>query len=392
MSHSPKVRKIAVLGSTGSIGTQALQIAASLPDSIEIEVLTANNNAALLIQQARQFNPAHVVIANESLYEEVKSALSGLDIKVYAGAQSVADILEITAADTVLTAMVGYSGLLPTIKAIKQGKRIALANKETLVVAGELITSLCAENRAEIIPVDSEHSAIFQCLVGEDPQSISRLILTASGGPFRGRKAAELEGVTRAQALKHPNWTMGAKITIDSATLMNKGLEVIEARWLFGVSAAQIDVVVHPQSIIHSMVEFTDGSIKAQMGLPDMKLPIHYAFFFPERIPSDVPRMDFTAIKQLDFETPDKETFRNLDLAYQAMEMGGNAACLLNAANEVAVAAFLENRIGFLDIARINEAIMRGGSFIKQPVLADYISSDQEARLLAADQISRIQA
>jgi 1-deoxy-D-xylulose-5-phosphate reductoisomerase len=377
-------KKIAILGSTGSIGTQALEIAREQKDKIEIEVLTANSNADLLIAQAKEFTPNHVVIADESKYLQVKEALAVHDIKVFAGIKAIADIMEITSADTVLTAMVGYSGLLPTIKAIENKKRIALANKETLVVAGELITQLCTQNRVDLIPVDSEHSAIFQCLVGEDLNAIENIILTASGGPFRGKKRNDLAEVTKAQALKHPNWSMGAKITIDSATLMNKGLEVIEAKWLFGVKGANIKAVVHPQSIIHSMVEFTDGSIKAQMGLPDMKLPIHYAFFFPSRIQTDFKRLSFTEINTLTFEEPDPETFRNLGLAYEAMNKGGNMACILNAANEVAVDAFLNDKIKFLQIAELNERCMNSVSFIAKPTLDDYISTDAETRKVAA--------
>jgi 1-deoxy-D-xylulose-5-phosphate reductoisomerase len=377
-------KKIAILGSTGSIGTQALEIAREQKDRIQIEVLTANSNAELLIAQAKEFNPNHVVIADESKYAQVKEALANEDIKVFAGSKSIADVMEITSADTVLTAMVGYSGLLPTIKAIQNNKRIALANKETLVVAGELITQLCEEHRVDLIPVDSEHSAIFQCLVGEDLNSIDKIILTASGGPFRGKKRSDLAEVTKAQALKHPNWSMGAKITIDSATLMNKGLEVIEAKWLFGVKGSQIEAVVHPQSIIHSMVEFNDGSIKAQMGLPDMKLPIHYAFFFPERVHTDFKRMSFKEINTLTFEEPDKETFRNLALAYEAMDKGGNMACILNAANEIAVDAFLKDKIKFLQIAELNEKCMQHVSFIKHPTLEDYVATDAETRKVAA--------
>lgn len=381
-------KKIAILGSTGSIGTQALEIAREQKDKIEIEVLTANSNADLLITQAREFNPSHVVIADEGKYSIVKEALDDMDIKVFAGSKSIADVMEITSADTVLTAMVGYSGLQPTIKAIENKKRIALANKETLVVAGELITKLCAENRVDLIPVDSEHSAIFQCLVGEDLNTIDKIILTASGGPFRGKKRAELAEVTKAQALKHPNWTMGAKITIDSATLMNKGLEVIEAKWLFGVTGNKIEAVIHPQSIIHSMVEFNDGSIKAQMGLPDMKLPIHYAFFFPHRIHTDFKRMSFKEITNLTFEEPDKETFRNLALAYEAMDKGGNLACILNAANEIAVDAFLKDKIRFLQIAELNEKCMQAVPFIKTPTLEDYVNTDAETRRIAAGLIN----
>lgn len=377
-------KKIAILGSTGSIGTQALEIAREQKDQLQIEVLTANSNADLLIAQAKEFNPNHVVIADESKYLYVKEALANDDIKVFAGSKSIADVMEITSADTVLTAMVGYSGLLPTIKAIQNKKRIALANKETLVVAGELITQLCEENRVSLIPVDSEHSAIFQCLVGEDLNTIDKIILTASGGPFRGKKRSDLAEVTKVQALKHPNWSMGAKITIDSATLMNKGLEVIEAMWLFGVKGSQIEAVVHPQSIIHSMVEFNDGSIKAQMGLPDMKLPIHYAFFFPERVNTNFKRLSFKEMNRLTFEEPDQETFRNLALAYHAMDKGGNMACILNAANEIAVEAFLQDKIKFLEIAELNEKCMQQVGFIKHPTLDDYIQTDAETRKFAA--------
>ena len=376
-------KKIAILGSTGSIGTQALEIVRSNSDKIEIEVLTANNNAELLISQAKEFNPRHVVIADENKYQIVKEALSDFDIKVFAGSQSIADVMDITSADTVLTAMVGYSGLQPTIKAIQNKKKIALANKETLVVAGELITKLCEENRVEIIPVDSEHSAIFQCLVGEDLNAIHKIILTASGGPFKGKKREELLKITKLQALKHPNWNMGAKITIDSATLMNKGFEVIEAKWLFGLRSEQISVVIHPQSIIHSMVEFNDGSIKAQMGLPDMKLPIHYAFFFPERVKTDFKRLNFSEINSLTFEQPDPETFKNLTLAYEAMSKGGNMACILNAANEIAVDAFLKDKIKFLQIADLNEKCMSKVAYIKNPTLEDYVITDQETRRIA---------
>jgi len=377
-------KKIAILGSTGSIGTQALEIAREQKDKIEIEVLTANSNAELLIAQAKEFQPNHVVIADEAKYLQVKEALASDGIKVFAGSKSISDIMEITSADIVLTAMVGYSGLLPTIKAIENKKRIALANKETLVVAGELITKLCAENHVDLIPVDSEHSAIFQCLVGEDLNNIEQILLTASGGPFRGKKRAELAEVTKAQALKHPNWNMGAKITIDSATLMNKGLEVIEAKWLFGVQGKNIKAVVHPQSIIHSMVQFTDGSIKAQMGLPDMKLPIHYAFFFPTRVETNFKRLIFSEMSTLTFEEPDEETFRNLALAYEAMNKGGNMACILNAANEVAVDAFLKDSIKFLQIAELNEHCMNSVSFIANPTLEDYIATDTETRKVAA--------
>jgi len=376
-------KKIAILGSTGSIGTQALEIAREQSDRIEIEVLTANSNADLLIKQALEFKPNHIVIADESKYLYVKETLINEDIKVFAGSKAIAELMEITSADIVLTAMVGYSGLLPTIKAIENKKKIALANKETLVVAGELITTLCGVHKVDLIPVDSEHSAIFQCLVGEDLNTLDKIILTASGGPFRGKKRDDLLEITKKEALKHPNWSMGAKITIDSATLMNKGLEVIEAKWLFGVDNDKIEVVVHPQSIIHSMIEFNDGSIKAQMGLPDMKLPIHYAFFYPERIKTTFKRMSFKEINNLTFEEPDLETFRNLGLAYEAMKIGGNKACILNAANEITVEAFLQDKIKFLQIAEINEATMNKVAFIKKPTLNDYIDTNKEAREVA---------
>ncbi len=381
-------KKLAILGSTGSIGTQALEIVREQADKLEVEVLTGNSNAELLIQQALEFNPNHVIIADQSKYKQVKEALASTDCKVYAGSDAISQIMDVTSADTVLTAMVGYSGLLPTIKAIQNKKRIALANKETLVVAGELITHLCNEHHVDIIPVDSEHSAIFQCLVGEDLNCIDKVILTASGGPFRGKKQQELAEVTKAQALKHPNWSMGAKITIDSATLMNKGLEVIEAKWLFGLNNNQIDVVVHPQSIIHSMVEFNDGSIKAQMGLPDMKLPIHYAFFYPQRIQTTFPRLSFKQYPQLTFEEPDTTTFRNLGLAFEALKQGGNMACILNAANEISVQAFLQDKISFLGIAELNEKCMQKINYIKHPTLEDYIKTDTETRKLAESLVS----
>lgn len=381
-------KKLAILGSTGSIGTQALEIVREQADKLEVEVITGNSNAELLIQQALEFNPNHVIIADQTKYKQVKEALASTDCKVYAGSDAISQIMDVTSADTVLTAMVGYSGLLPTIKAIQNKKRIALANKETLVVAGELITQLCNEHHVDIIPVDSEHSAIFQCLVGEDLNCIDKVILTASGGPFRGKKQHELAEVTKAQALKHPNWSMGAKITIDSATLMNKGLEVIEAKWLFGLNNNQIDVVVHPQSIIHSMVEFNDGSIKAQMGLPDMKLPIHYAFFYPQRIQTNFPRLSFKQYPQLTFEEPDTTTFRNLGLAFEALKQGGNMACILNAANEISVQAFLQDKISFLGIAELNEKCMQKISYIKHPTLDDYIKTDTETRKLAESLVS----
>ncbi|OYU95019.1 MAG: 1-deoxy-D-xylulose-5-phosphate reductoisomerase [Bacteroidetes bacterium B1(2017)] len=381
-------KKIAILGSTGSIGTQALEVISEQNAFLEVEVLTANSNADLLIKQALHYKPNHVVIADESKYLEVKDALDPHDIKVFAGNKAIEELMEITEADMVLTAMVGYSGLKPTIKAIENKKRIALANKETLVVAGELITQLCAQNRVDLIPVDSEHSAIFQCLVGENLDTIDKVILTASGGPFRGKKREDLLHVTKAQALKHPNWSMGAKITIDSASMMNKGLEVIEAKWLFGLQKNQIDVVVHPQSIVHSMVEFNDGSIKAQMGLPDMKLPIHYAFFFPQRVQTDFKRLSFKDYNTLTFEEPDPITFRNLGLAFEAMDKGGNMACILNAANEIAVDAFLKDKIKFLEIAELNEKCMNLVSFIERPSLEDYVNTDEETRRIALSLLS----
>jgi 1-deoxy-D-xylulose-5-phosphate reductoisomerase len=384
---SQQRKRIAILGSTGSIGTQALEVLAAHPEAFELEVLTANNNAALLIRQALAFKPNVVVIGNEDLYDQVSDALDPHDIKVYAGQKAIASVVEMDTVDLVLTAMVGYAGLQPTIRAIESGKNIALANKETLVVAGQLITDLARRKGVNIYPVDSEHSAIFQCLVGEFHNPIEKIILTASGGPFRGKDAAFLKTVTKAQALRHPNWEMGAKITIDSASLMNKGLEVIEAKWLFGLRNDQIEVVVHPQSIVHSLVQFEDGSIKAQLGLPDMKLPIQYALSYPERLKSDFPRFSFSQFSQLTFEQPDTATFRNLPLAYAAMEKGGNLPCILNAANEVAVQAFLQERIGFLEMSDLIENCMHTVSFVAQPALADYVATDAETRALAGEWI-----
>lgn len=380
-------KRIALLGSTGSIGTQALEVIKGHAEDFTIEVLTAQNNAELLIEQAVQFRPKEVVIGNEKLRSQVDSALSHLGIKVYAGEEALASVVESDSIEVVLTALVGYSGLLPTIRAIRAGKTIALANKETLVVAGELITQLAKKHQVAILPVDSEHSAIFQCLTGEEQNPIEKIILTASGGPFRGKDRAYLATVTKAQALKHPNWTMGAKITIDSATLMNKGLEVIEAKWLFGLTPEQIEVVVHPQSIIHSMVQFEDGSIKAQMGLPDMRLPILYALGYPRRLRTDWPRFDFTHYPTLTFEKPDPGTFRNLALAYQALQKGGNLPCVINAANEVAVAAFLNDEIGFLEISDVIEHCTARVSYVKNPVYDDYVASDREARRVATELI-----
>lgn len=376
-------RNIAILGSTGSIGTQALDVVAANPDLFAVEVLTAQNNADLLIEQAARFGPNVVVIGNEALYDKVFAALDPLDIKVYAGNNAIADMVQMSTIDTVLTSMVGYAGLIPTLKAIEAGKQIALANKETLVVAGELVTALAKEKGVNIYPVDSEHSAIFQCLVGEFHNPIEKIILTASGGPFRGKTRPELAHVTKAQALKHPNWSMGAKITIDSASMMNKGLEVIEAKWLFGISASQIEVVVHPQSIVHSLVQFEDSSIKAQLGLPDMRLPIQFALSYPHRIKADFPRFDFTKYPSLTFEQPDFKTFRNLQFAFDALDKGGNLACVVNAANEVAVAAFLEDKIGFLEMSDLIESCMQRVAFVQKPTLDDYIRTDAETRSIA---------
>jgi 1-deoxy-D-xylulose-5-phosphate reductoisomerase len=375
---------IAILGSTGSIGTQALQVIKETGDYFSVELLTANSNADLLIEQALAFNPNTVIIVDETKYAFVKEALSKTDIKVFAGINAVCDCVQMSTVQTVLTAMVGYAGLLPTIAAIKAGKDIALANKETLVVAGQLITQLAKQHAVNIYPVDSEHSAIFQCLVGEFHNKIEKIYLTASGGPFRGKNASDLANVTRAQALKHPNWTMGAKITIDSATLMNKGLEVIEAKWLFGLNPNEIDVIVHPQSIIHSIVQFQDGSMKAQMGLPDMKIPIQFAMTYPDRIFNDFKRFSFLDYPSLTFEKPDLETFRCLGLAFEAIDKGGNVPCALNAANEITVQAFLEDKIKFTDIARINEETMLKANFVKAPTLDDYIQTNQLARELAS--------
>ena len=382
-------KRIAILGSTGSIGTQALEVIASHSEKFEVEVLTAQNNAVLLVEQAKLFKPNAVVIVNEVHYEFVKDQLALEDIKVYAGENALASVVQMDTVDLVLTALVGYSGLKPTLKAIEAGKTIALANKETLVVAGELVTKLAKEKGVNIYPVDSEHSAIFQCLVGEFHNKIEKIILTASGGPFRGKKNEELHSVTKAQALKHPNWTMGAKVTIDSASLMNKGLEVIEAKWLFGLTTEQIEVIVHPQSIIHSFVQFEDGSMKAQMGLPDMKLPIQFALSYPDRLKSIFPRFDFINYPALTFEKPDTETFRNLALAFEALKRGGNMPCVLNAANEVAVAEFLKDKVGFLEMSEIVERCLDKISFIKSPSYEDYVSTDKETRIMAQGIVAR---
>lgn len=373
-------KRVAILGSTGSIGTQALEVIRENPDHFEVEVLTACNNIDFLSKQAKEFKPNTVVIANESRYDELIDKLEDLPVKVYAGNDAIAQIVEMDTIDVVLTAMVGYSGLLPTIKAIKSGKTIALANKETLVVAGEIIQKLAFYHKVSIYPVDSEHSAIFQCLVGEGQNAIEKIYLTASGGPFRGKDLGFLKTATKENALKHPNWDMGAKITIDSATMMNKGLEAIEARWLFGLNPTQIEVVVHPQSIIHSAVQFEDGSIKAQMGLPDMKLPILYALGFPDRVKTEFPRFSFWDYPELNFEKPDLTNFRNLALAFEAMDKCGNMPCILNAANEIAVEAFLNDKIGFCEMTHIIEQSMQKINYIKHPELDDLINTDKETR------------
>ena len=374
-------KQIAILGSTGSIGTQALQVIEEHPELYEAYVLTANNQVELLAEQARKFMPAAVVIANENKYLQLKELLADLPIQVYAGADALCEVVEAKPIDVVLASMVGYAGLRPTINAIKAGKAIALANKETLVVAGELINELASRYRTPILPVDSEHSAIFQCLENNNP--LEKVILTASGGPFRTFTMEQLHHVTKAQALKHPNWDMGAKITIDSATMMNKGFEVIEAKWLFGVRPDQIEVVVHPQSVIHSMVQYEDGAVKAQLGMPDMRLPIQYAFSYPQRIKSSFDRLDFYTLKELTFEQPDTNRFRCLALAYEALNQGGNMACILNAANEVVVSAFLQERIPFLRMSEVIEETMAKVSFIHTPTYEDYVATDAEARRIA---------
>jgi 1-deoxy-D-xylulose-5-phosphate reductoisomerase len=381
------VKRIALFGSTGSIGKQALEVIAANPDKFSVEILTANNNVDLLVQQALHYQPNIVVIGEEDKYQKVKDALAGTDIKVFAGEKALEEVAAMDNYDLMLAAIVGYAGLKPTLKAICGGKVIALANKETLVVAGDIVMKRAIEKRVPIIPVDSEHSAIFQCLVGEMRNPIEKVILTASGGPFLGRKPNYLLNVRREHALQHPNWNMGAKISIDSATLMNKGLEMIEAKWLFNLQPEQIQTVIHPQSIIHSMVQFEDGSIKAQMGIPDMKLPIQYALAFPKRIPNNFPRLDFRKISSLTFEEPDYRTFRNLGLAIEALKKGGNLPCVLNAANEIAVYAFLRNRIGFMDMTDIIEKTMQKVSFLQNPTLDQYFESDGEARSYAADMI-----
>ncbi len=376
-------KQLAIIGSTGSIGVQALEVVRENSGLFELYALTANNNAELLIEQAHRFLPDTVVIANEKKYPEVKEALEDLPVKVWAGVDAIAQVVTAGPIDMVLIALVGYAGLRPTIEAIKAKKAIALANKETLVVAGELITRLAYENNTPIIPVDSEHSAIFQCLKSDYYNPIEKIILTASGGPFFNKTKKELEQVTKEQALKHPKWNMGAKVTIDSATLMNKGFEMIEAKWLFGVHPEQIEIVVHPQSIIHSMVQFEDGAILAQLGLPDMKLPISYAFSYPQRLKNDAPRLDFTTCRSLTFEKPDTDRFRNLAFAFEAIDRGGNMPCILNAANEIAVEAFLQGKTGFLQMSDIIEQTMTKASFLAIPAYTDYIQTDAEARRLA---------
>ena len=376
-------KKIAILGSTGSIGSQALQVIEMHPEELELQVIIANNNVDLLIRQAQKYHPRYVVIGNEKKYDQLASALNQLPIDLYAGKDSINQIVGHEAIDMVLTAVVGFSGLIPTVRALEAGKDIALANKETLVVAGEYITWLAEQKKVKIIPVDSEHSAIYQCLVGESIDWIEKIYLTASGGPFRERTIESLQKVTMKEALKHPNWTMGEKITIDSASMMNKGLEAIEAKWLFDLEPEQIDVIVHPQSVIHSIVQFIDGSMKAQMGIPDMKMPIQYAFGYPARLKSTIQRFNFLDYPDLTFEKADTKKFRNLALSFEAMRTGGNMPCVLNAANEVAVEAFLEGKIGFLDMPDVIEKTLKKSSFIEKPGLEDYENTDFESRLLA---------
>ncbi|SDY09298.1 1-deoxy-D-xylulose 5-phosphate reductoisomerase [Hymenobacter psychrophilus] len=386
-------KRVALLGSTGSIGTQALDVLRAQPGRFVVSALSAQSNTDLLVAQAREFRPAAVVIGDETKYAQVREALANQpETEVLAGAEALAEVAGRPDTDVVLTAMVGYAGLLPTVAAIKAGHDIALANKETLVVAGQLITELVREHGVKLLPVDSEHSAIFQCLVGEEQNPIEKIILTASGGPFRGRSRAQLAQVTRAQALKHPNWDMGAKITIDSASLMNKGLEVIEAKWLFGLRNEQVEVIVHPQSIIHSLVQFEDGSLKAQLGLPDMKLPIQYALGYPQRLPNEFPRFSFLDYPQLTFEAADTTAFRNLGLAFEAMRRGGNAPCILNAANEIAVAAFLRDEIGFLQMSEVVETSLARVSYLAAPTLADYVATDQETRRVATELLQTARA
>jgi 1-deoxy-D-xylulose-5-phosphate reductoisomerase len=383
------LKNISVLGSTGSIGTQTLEVIAANPELYKVVALTAQKNATLLIEQALKCRPEMVVICDESKYQQVRVALEGTGMKVLAGEAALEEAASLDAADLVITAIMGAVGLRPTVAAIKAKKDIGLANKETLVVAGYLITQLAKEHGVKIIPVDSEHSAIYQCLVGEQGDAVEKIYLTASGGPFRGKDRAFLASVTKEAALKHPNWVMGAKITIDSASMMNKGLEVIEAKWLFDLEEAQIDVIIHPQSIIHSLVQFTDGSMKAQMGLPDMKLPIHYAMAYPQRVQTNFPRFNFMDYPQLTFQQPDRQVFRNLDLAYQAMNQGGNMPCIINAANEVVVNAFLEDRIGFLEMSDVIERCMSDMDFIAAPTLNNYLETDQHTRIFAGQLVTK---
>jgi len=396
--HNPQLRKdkldrqknIAILGSTGSIGTQALEVIRGNEELFRPFLLTAQSNADLLIAQALQFDPAYVIICDKSKQQYIKDALTGTKVQVLSGIEAITEMVTHPEINMVLTAMVGFSGLEPTIAAIQAGKEIALANKETLVVAGELITALAKKHNVKILPVDSEHSAIFQCLAGEEDNAIEKIILTASGGPFRGKTLEFLSTVLREDALKHPNWVMGAKITIDSASLMNKGLEVIEAKWLFGLKTEQIDVIVHPQSIVHSMVQFQDGSIKAQMGLPDMKLPIQYAFAYPQRLKNNFKRFDFVSYPNLTFEKPDIKTFRNLALAFDALNKGGNMPCIINAANEIAVSGFLNGHIGFLAMSDLIETCMQKITFVNEPSLDDYLSTDKETRAFAQNLIQKM--
>jgi 1-deoxy-D-xylulose-5-phosphate reductoisomerase len=384
------MKRLAILGSTGSIGTQVLDVVEANPQLFSIKILTAHNNVKLLIKQALKFKPKTVVVANDEHYDELSNALEIEGIEVYSGALALQQVVQDDEVDMVVAAMVGYAGLLPVVNAIKSGKEIALANKETLVVAGDIITRLCAENNVRLMPIDSEHSAIFQCLEGERKQDIDKIILTCSGGPFRDYSYEALKSVTSKQALAHPNWDMGAKITIDSATLMNKGFEVIEAKWLFKLAPEKIEVVVHPQSIVHSMIQFVDGSIKAQMGLPDMRLPIQHALCYPDRIENNFPRLSFSDYSKLTFHAPDTEKFRNLALAYQAIEKEGNMACIMNAANEVVVKAFLQNRISFLQMPEVIEQSMQKISFISRPSIDDYIETDRQARHKAEEIIKKI--
>ena len=384
MSHK---QTVAILGSTGSIGTQTLDVIDRHSELFEVYALTAHSNIDLLVEQAKRYRPEVVAIADERHYKTLREALDGLPIKVFAGADSICQIAAMSPIDTVVTAMVGYSGLLPTVRAIEAGKKIALANKETLVVAGDLVTDLALRNRVDIIPIDSEHSAIFQCLVGENENSVEKLILTASGGAFRDTPKDDLWLATADDALRHPTWKMGAKITIDSATMMNKGFEVIEARWLFDIPIDKIEVIIHPQSIVHSMVQFCDGSIKAQLGQPDMRHPIQYALTFPDRLDAQVERANLADIHQLTFEKPDYKKFRNLGLAYDALRRGGNIPCILNAANEVAVDAFLKGKIGFFAMSDIIEQTISETAFISSPTLDDYIATDREARARSSEKI-----